>query len=155
MVHNVVQRIGWFPVEQKQNPIAEKWLEGLPDQFGVFCWHDRAFSIPSGATSILGSEWCVNEGFVFNNTLALQGHLELTADMVHNWVEYYADQVYYPSNEVHCNDNLVVNWESVIQGPDMITLNLPRRLAELNQAAKVVYGHWLRSVLKQEQLASQ
>lgn len=143
-----IPQIGWFPVRRLDNPLSVEWLHGVPDEFEVFCWHSRAFGVPAGATPILAGEWSVNSGFVHGDTLALQCHLQMTEDMVRSWVATCADQIYSPSGEVHAPDDLVVNWESVIQGADMITLNLPRRIRALNTVAETIYGRWLDKVLR-------
>lgn len=146
IVRNAVDRIGWFPVNRCENSLAAEWLAGLPHEFTLFCWHNQTFSIPHGATPILTSEWCLNEAFVYGNVLAMQGHLEMTAPMIDALITEFADKLFSPSNEVHTEDNLVLNWDSVIQGPDMITLNLPRRIAELHRTAEAIYGHWLQRI---------
>lgn len=68
--------IGWFETRRvAQHPL----LQAVPDAFHAYHWHSDAFDIPTGATRVLESDACGNQGFVYGErALALQCHLETT-----------------------------------------------------------------------------
>lgn len=68
--------IGWFPTRVV---VRHPLLAGVPDSFDAYHWHSDTFDIPAGATRLLESDACANQGFVFGKrALALQCHLETT-----------------------------------------------------------------------------
>ena len=68
--------IGWFPVSPvSQHPLAILF----DDQPTVLHWHGDTFALPEGATPLLESEACANQGFIWEErVLALQCHPEAT-----------------------------------------------------------------------------
>jgi GMP synthase-like glutamine amidotransferase len=118
---------GWQPM---QRLTASPWLQHLPDEFPIYQWHNDTFSLPQGATHLLSSPWCVNQGFSWGDKLlALQGHPEITADLVEEWLRdagHLLDESQ-PSQEKreHTRENL--------QG----------KIAAMNRLAEGLYSHWL------------
>ncbi len=84
VTRNPVKEIGWWPVTVADNDTARAWFGGVTS-FTAYHWHGETFSLPSAATLLLSSAACVNQGFVMGKHLALQCHVEMTADMVHEW----------------------------------------------------------------------
>jgi len=134
---NPVKEIGWLPVQRAQNSEAQDWLCGLPENFEAFHWHGETFAIPRGATTILSSAHCPNQGFVIGNTLALQCHVEMTADMVRDWAQV--------------NDTEIAQPSATIQSAAQMTERLPERIEELHQYADLLYTRWLRPILSAKQ----
>ena len=68
--------IGWFPVSAtSDHPLAQLFA----DQPTVLHWHGDTFALPDGATPLLRSEACANQGFLWQSRLlALQCHPEAT-----------------------------------------------------------------------------
>jgi len=132
---NPVKELGWFIVEKTAGDAANDWLAALPQQNLMFHWHGETFSIPPGAQAILHSEHCRHQGFVIGNTLALQCHVEMTADMVKEWAERYEEELREPS--------------ATVQSRTEMTTELGRKIDELQQAADVLYRRWLRPILAQ------
>ena len=129
-----VKEIGWLPVQAVDSPETAEWLGGLPPQFEVFHWHGETFTLPPGATHLLKSRYCRNQGFVIGKSLALQCHIEMTPNMVRNWSQAGA-------NEIACA------WPapSVRRRALMLT-NLTQRAARLNRIADVFYERWIKGV---------
>ena len=76
------KEIGWFFAESMAETRGT-WLDGiLPDRFETFLWHGDTFDLPQGATRIARSEAFENQGFVWNQVLALQFHLEVRREWV-------------------------------------------------------------------------
>ncbi len=126
---NPVREIGWLPVQRVRNAQADTWLGGLPDEFDVFHWHGETFSIPSGAARILGSAGCANQGFVIDNALALQCHVEMTADLVRLWARTGREEIAQTS--------------ATVQDEAQMTADLEARVAQLHRAADVLYERWI------------
>ena len=75
---NTVKEIGWHEVRKNTEPSS--WLAGLPLSFEAFHWHGETFDIPEGAVHLLESQWCQHQAFACGRMLALQFHVEMTAD---------------------------------------------------------------------------
>lgn len=70
--------IGWFPVERATDCPAEL---PLPKELLAYHWHGDRFAIPPGATHVLRSAACREQGFLFEDRiLGLQCHLETTPE---------------------------------------------------------------------------
>lgn len=128
---NSQREIGWFPVQAEDNLEARAWLEGLPAEFEVFHWHAETFSIPRGATRILKSRACDNQAFVIGNTLALQCHVEMTADMVRDWTQSAAE---------------LAKPGGTVQSRAEILADLEQRIARLRRAADAIYTRWIEGL---------
>jgi GMP synthase-like glutamine amidotransferase len=119
---NPRKEIGWFPVRCRTP------FPGLGGQFEAFHWHGETFSLPAGAQHLFESDTCRNQGFRIGNTLALQFHVEMRADMVPVWAKQYAAEIATPTETV--------------QDIDAITRHLDRRIEKLNRVADAIYDAW-------------
>lgn len=81
---NPVKEIGWGDVAVSDNPVARDWFDDVR-RFSAFHWHGETFALPQGATQILSSTHCTNQGYALGKHLALQCHVEMTADMISKW----------------------------------------------------------------------
>lgn len=132
ITRNSVPEIGWLPVTCTNNEAAVTWFSDLPKTFEAFHWHSETFSLPATATLILSSEHCTNQGFVVSNTLALQCHIEVTTELVNDWVAN-SDEINLPS--------------LTVQSASAITNNLVERIKNLNHIADKIYGRWLNNLI--------
>jgi len=75
---NHEKEIGWFQVEQKNDPGSGSRLKkALPSSFTCLHWHGDTFDIPKDATHLYRSAACENQAFAFNDkVVGLQFHLE-------------------------------------------------------------------------------
>lgn len=89
-----VKEVGWAPVYLKTNQI-----EGLASELVVLHWHQETFEIPKGATLLYSSEHLLNQGFIKNNLIGLQFHLEPKASNVHEMI--INDYPYLSSSVLH------------------------------------------------------
>ena len=83
---NALKEIGWGQVTVSNNAIAKQWFTDI-ETFNSFHWHGEKFSLPQGATHLLASAHCQNQAYAIGKHLALQCHVEMTADMVQNWCD--------------------------------------------------------------------
>ena len=130
---NPVKEIGWGDVYATDNDSARAWLDGL-DQFTSFHWHGETFDLPQGATHILKSDYCDNQAYVIGKHLALQCHVEMTADMITSWCEHGADEI----NAASASPG--------VQTPADMQADMQTRLAGLNRVADRLYSRWIRGL---------
>ncbi len=122
--------LGWAPVHKCQAAQKDGWFDDLDTTFSVFHWHGETFSLPDGACLLLSSDCYPHQAFSLGNTLALQFHLEMTADMVREWVGLY-------QQDVHSGGPCV-------QAEAQILANAEERSRELQGIADHVFTNWLQ-----------
>lgn len=130
---NPVKEIGWGEVAAADNAEARAWFGGL-EKFPVFHWHGETFTIPDGATRILGSIHCANQAFALGPHLGLQCHVEMTEDMVRTWCRGGAAEVAQSLSSPG------------VQPVEAIQEYLTGRVAKLNAVAKAVYAKWIEGL---------
>lgn len=75
--------IGWFSARLTNAAEKLPMFNDIPESFTAFHWHGDRFDIPEGATHILESDACREQGFLYDNhVLALQCHLEETCKSI-------------------------------------------------------------------------
>lgn len=122
--------VGWQPLQRSAGAGQSAWLGELPEEFVVYQWHNETFDLPEGAQRLLSSPWCPNQAFAWGDkVLALQGHPEMTEDLVRLWLRDWA----------HLLDETQVSQQGMRQMLD----NLPARVSEMNRVAECFYRHWL------------
>ena len=129
-----VKEIGWLPVQAVDSPVASKWLRGLPPRFEAFHWHGETFSLPPGASHILRSRYCRNQGFVIGNSLALQCHIEMTPDMVRTWAEAGEREIAQAQPSIS------------VQRRARLLQSLHARNQRLHRVADVFYEQWIKGL---------
>lgn len=123
---------GWHDVIVDNSKLADIPGLNLDDTFEVFEWHEDTFSIPSGAVPIFSGHNFENQGYLIGKVLTMQFHLEMTEQMVHEWLQHYCDCMPMASTSV--------------QSPDQINDRLNERLDNLHAVADKIYGWWLDMV---------
>jgi GMP synthase-like glutamine amidotransferase len=123
------QEIGWHPLHKVENAASQAWLSGLNAEILAFHWHGETFTLPPNAELILGSACYPHQAYVCGKALALQFHVEMTADMVREWTGlYHADL----AQGGDCNQDAME-----------ITRDLEVRIARLHVLAEKLVGQWL------------
>lgn len=84
-VFRYVNETGWHLL-QKQHGVPGIFA-GFPEQFPVFQLHNDTFEIPLGGTLLARGDKVKNQAFACRNTLGLQFHLELTAEIITDWAK--------------------------------------------------------------------
>lgn len=89
--------IGWYDIELLEaalkdpvmTEVARHPLAGdVWQRFRVFHWHGETFDIPEGAERLAQSARYPNQAFKYGrNSYAFQFHLEVTQDMIYNWLK--------------------------------------------------------------------
>lgn len=131
---NPVKEIGWGEVAVANNEAARVWFPGVSN-FSAFHWHGETFSLPAGATRLLSGRHCANQAYAIGKHLALQCHIEMTADMVQSWCAIGAEEISASQNSPAV--------QSVTDMRQSMIANIP----QLQKIAGQVYAKWLRSAL--------
>jgi len=132
---NPVKEIGWGEVVAADNATARTWF-GETRNFDAFHWHGETFTIPPGATVILGNSHCANQAFALGKNLAMQCHIEMTEEMVREWCELGMEEIASASTS------------PAVQQPAEIMENLAERVNALNTAAQKIYKKWVEGLVR-------
>jgi GMP synthase-like glutamine amidotransferase len=128
---NPAKEIGWGAV----TPVGEDGADwfGTDQAFTAFHWHGETFSLPPGATHILRSDACENQGFVRGKTLGLQCHVEMTARLIADWCRLNPDEL------------AAADAVATVQAADQMLADVDAQVALLQQMADRVYARFLDS----------
>lgn len=124
-----VKEIGWGEVEVADNGVAREWFGALT-AFESFHWHGESFSIPPGATRVLGNRHCANQAFALGKHLGMQCHIEMTEDLIRSWCRGGADEIRSSAAS------------RGVQPQAKIERNLARRVDALHRIADRIYDRW-------------
>lgn len=81
------REIGWYRTYLAGPARHDPIFRTLPKRLDLFHWHQDTFEIPRGCARLAYSNRCENQAFRFgSNTYALQFHVEMTREMLHEWV---------------------------------------------------------------------
>jgi GMP synthase-like glutamine amidotransferase len=130
---NPVKEIGWGEVKVADNDIARSWFGGI-QSFEAFHWHGETFSLPHGATHLLSSAYCANQAYAIGKHLALQCHVEMTAEMIAAWYAVGADEVAANSSS------------PAVQSAGEMQRQMNGKLPRLNNVAAQLYGCWIKGL---------
>lgn len=138
VTRNPVKEIGWGEALAEDNDSARTWLGKHASQTAtVFQWHGETFSIPPGATRILGNDYCANQMFVLGPHLGMQCHVEMMPEMIATWscqgAEEAAAVIHQPS----------------VQTPKQMLDDTPSRLPVMRKLADQIYFKWISGFVKQ------
>ncbi len=128
---NPVKEVGWGDVSATGAEVAAEWL-GNATHFEAFHWHGETFTIPAGATRILGSAHCANQAFVRGPHLAMQCHVEMTPTMIESWCAHWAAEC--------------VPASASVQTPQQIQEGMDARIAAMRVVADRLYARWCRGL---------
>ena len=130
-----VKEIGWAEVQVQDNDVARAWF-GDAASIPAFHWHGETFTIPPGATRVLSSAHCENQGFAIGKHLGLQCHVEMDEALVESWCRGGAGEI----AESAASPG--------VQPADEIRRDVEARVARLNAAADRLYARWAKGLSK-------
>jgi GMP synthase-like glutamine amidotransferase len=134
VTRNPVKEIGWGPVRVADAPEARRWF-GDVKAFLSFHWHGETFTIPAGATRILGSAHCANQAFALGKHLGMQCHVEMTPDMIRAWAADSAGELSRSAGPA-------------VQTPVQMEERIEERVRDLNAVAARLYDRWLEGLVR-------
>jgi GMP synthase-like glutamine amidotransferase len=127
---NPVGEVGWHYCTKTTNESVSEWLGGIDEKFIMFHWHFQTFSIPENAQLLFSSEYCQNQAYCYgDNVLAMQGHVEMTKDLLSDWITKWRDDLKLTSPS--------------IQNYDQVRESLEDNISALNKVAERLYQRWL------------
>ena len=86
-VYPHVKEIGWFEVQRAEGAENDPLFAELGPKQTVFQWHGDTFDLPHSAAPLATGAECHNQAFRYGpNCYALQFHLEVTAEMISQWL---------------------------------------------------------------------
>lgn len=129
---NPAKEIGWGEVEVSDNDTARNWFADTRS-FQAFHWHGETFSLPQGATHLLSSAHCANQAYAIGKHLALQCHVEMTAEMIASWCAVGAGEI-------------AASRSPALQSVSEIKQQINTKLPRLNNVAAQLYGQWIKGL---------
>lgn len=126
------QEIGWHEVIPAEGEDAQHWLGDASRHAHLFHWHGETFNLPATASLILSSQAYANQAYVLGKTLALQCHVEVSAEMVKEWSALYTSDLAQGGQ-----------WN---QTASDICNNLDDKIIELRAFARPLLEKWLQAV---------
>jgi GMP synthase-like glutamine amidotransferase len=88
-----VKEIGWYEVSLTEEGVRDHMFRLLPGTFTVFQWHEDTFEIPRAGTLIATSSSIPHQAFRYGeNVYGLQFHLEVTKEMILEWMKTYNEE---------------------------------------------------------------
>ncbi len=129
---NQVKEIGWGEVQVSDNGIARDWFGDIRN-FTAFHWHGETFSLPQGATHLLSSAHCSNQAYAIGKHLALQCHVEMTAEMIAVWCVSGAGEIAASSSPA-------------VQSAGEMKRRMHALLPRLNALADRLYSRWIKGL---------
>jgi GMP synthase-like glutamine amidotransferase len=93
VIKSPAREIGWYDVSLTRIGAIDPLFSHLPKTFSVFQWHEDTFEMPHGATLITTSSLVPYQAFRYgDNAYGLQFHLEVTGEMIREWMETYEEE---------------------------------------------------------------
>jgi GMP synthase-like glutamine amidotransferase len=120
---------GWSELEPAPADAGRYWLDGLPEKPVAMQWHNETFTVPAGAELLLTGKYCRNQAFAAGRMLALQFHVEATAETVRHWATGLAHLAPAPGPSV--------------QPPAVVLAQIPEYAGRARALAMHLYERWL------------
>ena len=124
---------GWHTIKADASMLNNSQVLNLEDSFEVFEWHEDTFAIPDGAIPIFKGSSTENQGYVYGKILAMQFHLEMTEQMVTEWLDRYKECLPKRLGSIHSYKE--------------ITEHLDERMDNLHAVADKIYDWWLDLIM--------
>ena len=132
VTRNPVKEIGWGEVRVSDNSTARDWFGDI-QSFTAFHWHGETFSLPQGSTHLLSSTYCANQAYAIGKHIAMQCHVEMTAEMIVAWSTEGAGEI-------------LASNSPAVQSANEIRLQMIDKLPRLNSVAERIYSQWVRGL---------
>ena len=88
-----VKEVGWYDVSLTRMGSRDPLFSDLPNTFSVFQWHEDTFEIPKAGKLIATASPIAHQAFRYGeNAYGLQFHLEVTEEMIFDWMETYEEE---------------------------------------------------------------
>jgi GMP synthase (glutamine-hydrolysing) len=118
------KEIGWGEVRITSKGQSSIFDKIIGSKIRVFHWHGDTFSLPSEADVLSESDLYI-QAFRFKNAFGIQFHLEVTKNMIENWIRKYDKEL---KNEKISRDGFLND--------------IDRKVSELERNSKIVYENF-------------
>jgi len=119
------KEIGWGFVDLTERGKKDLFKNIVDDKLDVFHWHGDTFDLPIQAEVLARSDLYV-QAFKYKTAYGLQFHLEVTENMIFNWIKNYKKE-------------LIL--EKI--GEDKILFDIEKRVLNLTDLSKSVYKNFV------------
>ena len=124
--------VGWGEVSLTDEGRGDELFAAVQDPLPVLHWHGETFDLPERSVLLASSDSYPNQAFRLGaNAYGLQFHLEITGEMVQEWVE--------EDGELEIG---------MIPDPEAILSQVPAYLSRIQLNAALVFGRFLDMLLK-------
>jgi GMP synthase-like glutamine amidotransferase len=130
--------IGWHPVYMQVTNDQDNWLKDLPSQFTAFHWHADTYTLPAHGRHLMKSDCFEQQGFIMGNHLGMQFHLEMTREMIENWIERYGSDLLLDS--------------ACSQTAEAILTAIDQRIEALHEVSDMIYSRWVERVVARQDM---
>jgi len=111
-----VKEIGWYDVSLTRIGSIDPFFSHLPRIFPVFQWHGDTFEIPHNAILVATSPLVPHQAFRYgDNAYGLQFHLEVTQEIIREWMETYEEELEGPQPPLISKLKLLADTEAKIE----------------------------------------
>ncbi len=87
-----VREVGWYDISLTRIGSRDPLFSDLPRTFPAFQWHEDTFEIPKAGKLIATSSPIAHQAFRYGeNAYGLQFHLEVTEEMITDWLRAYGE----------------------------------------------------------------
>ena len=88
------KEIGWYKIPLTSDGTKDPLFQGIDNELNIFQWHGDTFNIPDGGKRLAESEICPNQAFRYGrNAYGIQFHIEVTRQMIQDWIKAYKDEL--------------------------------------------------------------
>ena len=129
---NPTKEIGWGRITIEGNDVARRWFGDI-EAFESFHWHGETFSLPPGATKIMASQYCGNQGYAIGKHLGMQCHVEMTERLIDTWLDVGQGEIDQSPGPA-------------VQQPAQMRSEIERKVADLHAVAGRLYDRWLEGL---------
>ena len=127
VIKNKEKEIGWYPLKITEEGSKDRLFMHFNNEEIVFQWHGDTFEIPEGVVRLAESSMCTNQAFRYrDNVYGLQFHIEVTPEMILEWLNVPENQKEILSLKERIN-------------PELIKTEIPRFIGRLNSVAENVF----------------
>lgn len=124
------KEIGWYPVELTNDGMNDIF-NGLKKNIIVFQWHGDTYDLSKNAVTLAKSELYPVQAFRVGSAVGIQFHLEVSKEMVMDWMRQYKSELESVRNYINIDD---------------ILADLDANVNALNEYTRVLYWNFRKLI---------
>lgn len=136
------KEIGWFDVAINNEGKNDIFKGIANENIKVFQWHGDIFRLPNSAI-LLASSNLYPQAFRLGNSIGILFHLEVTSQMIHNWIQNYGHEM----NEVGISTDVILDgknseFESLANSCKVVYANFSKMIAAYRAGKRNSVMNW-------------